>query len=150
MPVLTGSCSAEIEAGIERCWAVVADVERAPDWQKTLVRVEVIERDEQDRPLICDTLSDAHLTKVASRVRMSYHPPRGLAWVQIESDDLDSMEGAWELESLAPQRTRATYRLAVDPGPIGFMARPIERLITPLVMGHQARELGRAVMTSGR
>jgi hypothetical protein len=37
----------------------------------------------------------------------------------------------------------------VDPGPIGFLARPLERAIRPLVMGHQADELA-AVLAAGR
>jgi Polyketide cyclase / dehydrase and lipid transport len=145
MPVLTGNCSAELEFGIERCWALVADIERAPEWQRTLELVEVRERDEDGRPLICDTVSDAKLTKVRCRVRMSYEAPRRLQWTQVESDDLDSMEGSWELADLGPERTRATYSLALDPGPIGLLARPLERVIRPLVIGRQAEELAQAL-----
>jgi hypothetical protein len=145
MSVLSGSCRAEVAAGIERCWALVEDVVRAPQWQRGLDRLEVVERDDQGRPSICDTVSDARLTKVRCRVRMRYEPPYRLAWSQVESEDLDSMEGSWELEELGPDRTRATYSLAVDPGPIGLLARPLERIIRPLVMGHQAHELARAL-----
>jgi ribosome-associated toxin RatA of RatAB toxin-antitoxin module len=149
MPVLTGSSSAEVEFAIERCWALVADIERAPQWQRTLERVEVVERDDQGRALICDTVSDAKLTKVRSRVRVSYEPPRRVRWTQVSGDDLDSMEGSWELEPLGAQLTRATYELAVDPGPIGFLARPLERAIRPLVIGRQAGELAQA-LAAGR
>jgi uncharacterized protein YndB with AHSA1/START domain len=143
--VLSGSCSAEVAHPIERVWALVADIERAPDWQRTLERVEVRERNHDGRPLICDTVSDARVTKVAVRIRVSYEEPRRLSFSQIESDDLDSMEGAWELEELGPERTRATYSLALDPGPIPFFARPLERAIRPVVMGHQAKELAAAL-----
>jgi ribosome-associated toxin RatA of RatAB toxin-antitoxin module len=145
MSVLRGTCSAEVEAGIERCWALVQDVARWPQWQRTLERVEVVEADDQGRPLICDTVSDAKLTKVHCRARMRYEEPRRIAWSLVESDDLDSMEGSWELEDLGAGRTRVTYSLAVDPGPIGILARPIERMIRPLVMGHQADELAAAL-----
>ncbi len=123
----------------------MADIERAPQWQRALARVEVVQRDEQGRALICDTVSDAKLTTVRCRVRMSYEAPRRLAWTQLESDDLASMQGSWELEELGPTRTRATYSLTVDPGPIGLLARPIERLIRPLVIGQQADELALAL-----
>jgi uncharacterized membrane protein len=148
MSVLTGSCSAEVESAIERCWALVADIERAPQWQRTLERVEVAQRDEQGRALICDTVSDAKLTKVHCRIRLSYEAPRRLRWTQVQSDDLDSMEGSWELEALGPSRTRATYTLAVDPGPIGLLARPLERIIRQLVIGQQADELARALASA--
>ncbi len=145
MPVLSGSCSATIDADIERCWELLQDIARAPEWQRVLTRVEVLERDELGRGLICDTVSDAKVTKVHCRVRMHYDPPRRLTWSQVESDDLDSMEGSWELEPMATGRTRATYTLAVDPGPIGLLARPLERVIRSLVIGHQAQELAEAL-----
>lgn len=143
--LLKGSCQAEIPAAQERCWAVVADIEHAPAWQRTLAAVEVVERDPEGRPLVCDTVNDAKLIKVRCRVRVSYEPPGRLRFALVQSDDLDGMEGGWELEPLGPQRTRAIYTLAVDPGPIGILARPLERAIRPLVMGHQADELAAAV-----
>jgi ribosome-associated toxin RatA of RatAB toxin-antitoxin module len=145
MTRLSGSCQVEIPFSIERCWAVIADVERTPEWQRTLKRVTVIERDESGRALIADTDNDAKLRTVKVRVRFSYGEPERMSYTLVESDDLDAMEGGWTLESLGPERTRATYELAVDPGPIGFLARPLERAIRPIVMGHQAEELAREV-----
>ena len=145
MSLLTGSCQAEIPASIERCWELVADIERAPEWQRTLAAVEVVERDAEGRPLICDTVNDARLMKVRCRVRVSYTPPGRLTFALEQSGDLDAMDGGWQLEALGPERTRAIYTLAVDPGPIGLLARPLERAIRPLVMGHQADELAAAV-----
>ena len=145
MPVLTGSSSAEIGAPIERCWALVQDVLSAPQWQRGLESVTVVEHDQHGRPLVCDTISDAKITHVHGRVRFDYQPPHRLSWTQVQSDDLDSMQGSWELEDLGSGRTRVTYALAVDPGPIGFLARPLERLIRPLVLGGRAEELGTAL-----
>lgn len=145
MSRISGSCQAEIPFSIERCWAVVADVEHAPDWQRTLTAVTVIERDEAGRPLIADTANDAKLRTVEVRVRFSYSQPERMQFTLVASDDLDGMDGGWRLESLGPDHTRATYELAVDPGAIGFLARPLERAIRPIVMGHQADELAREV-----
>lgn len=145
MSVLTGSCSAEIEFSIERCWALVADIERAPRWQRMLDRVDVVERDDRGRALICDTVIDAKVTKVGYRVRMSYEEPVAVRWTMLEPDDLDSMDGAWELEPLAAARTRATYSLALDPGKMGFVARRLESMLRPVMIGHQADELAAAL-----
>ena len=77
---------------------------------------------------------------------MSYEAPHRLAFTRIASDDVDQMEGSWDLEEIdSGARTRATYHLAVDPGPVGFMARPLERALRPLVVGGRADELARAV-----
>ena len=149
MTLLSGSSSAEIEAGIDRCWAVVEDLSQAPGWQQGLEQVRVVERDQQGRPLICDTVTDASFTTVRCRVRLSYDPPRRLVFERVQSDDVDEMRGSWELEALGPERTRATYRLAVDPGPVGLLARPLERALRPVVVGRRARELAREVATRG-
>lgn len=145
MSLLRGSCHGELDHPIERCWALVSDIERAPEWQRTLHSVDVVQRDAQGRALVCDTVNDARLMKVRVRVRVDYDPPHRLHFSRVESEDLDAMEGSWELEALGPARTRATYSLAVDPGPIGLLARPLERVIRPLVMGHQVDELAEAL-----
>jgi ribosome-associated toxin RatA of RatAB toxin-antitoxin module len=149
MSMIRGSCSAEVAFGIERCWALVADIERAPEWQRTLQSVEVHERDDQGRVLICETVNDAKLRRVSARVRVEYSEPHRLNFSYVESDDLDDLDGGWELEALDAGLTRVTYALGIDPGPIPRFARPLERAIRPLVMGHQAEELARA-LAAGR
>jgi ribosome-associated toxin RatA of RatAB toxin-antitoxin module len=145
VPVITGSASAEVNAPIERCWAIVEDVPTAPDWQGGLTRMDVVERDDQGRALVCDALSDLKLRKVNTRVQFTYDGPARLSWQMIEGD-LDSLEGYWELEDLGGERTRATYGLAVDPGSIPRFARaPIERAARAILVDPRAKELARRV-----
>lgn len=59
------------------------------------------------------------------------------------------MTGSWELEEVGPALTRATYALAVDPGAIGRLARPLERIVRPFVIGHQTAELAAALAAHG-
>jgi uncharacterized membrane protein len=148
MPVLSGSSSVEVAAPIERCWAVVEDVPSAPDWQGGLVSMKVLERDEQGRALECEALSDAKLRKVRTHVRFSYEPPTRLSWKLLDGD-LDFLEGHWQLEDIGGGRTRVTYGLAVDPGPIGRLARgPIERAARAILVNPRAKELARRVESS--
>ena len=145
MPVISGSSSVEVDAPIERCWEVVEDVASAPDWQGGLLQLEVIERDEQERPLVCDTLTDAKVRKVRTRQRFTYEPPDRLSWEMIDGE-LDSMEGYWQLEDLGDGRTRVTYGLAVDPGSVGLLARgPLERAARAILVNPRAKELARRV-----
>jgi hypothetical protein len=63
--------------------------------------------------------------------------------------DLDSLEGSWRLEDLGGGRTRATYEVAVDPGPIGLLARgPLERAARAILVNPRAKELARRVERS--
>ncbi|MBV9816770.1 MAG: SRPBCC family protein [Solirubrobacterales bacterium] len=145
MTMLTGESTAEIDAGVERCWAVLQDVARWPRWQQGLESVEVVETDAEGRVLVCDTVSDARVKKVACRVGLSYDAPYRVSFTRVESEDVDAMDGSWELEELAGDRTRATFRLALDAGPVNFMARALERALRPLVVGRRAQELAAEV-----
>ena len=81
--------------------------------------------------------------------RSSFHGARRLGFERVASDDVDALEASWELEELGPDRTRATYSLAVDPGRVGMLARPLERALRPLVVGRRAEELALAVAERG-
>jgi ribosome-associated toxin RatA of RatAB toxin-antitoxin module len=150
LTLLTGDSSREIDAPIARCWEVIEEIERSPQWQNGLKSIEVLQRDAQGRAILCDATIDAKLRKVSARVRVSYDAPRGLVFERESSEDLDELRGSWELEELSPSRTRATYRLAVDPGPVGFLARPLERALRPIVVGARADELAREVAAGPR
>ena len=149
MTLISGSSETEIAASIDACWAVVEDVERSVEWQQGLEQVTVIERDDEGRPVICDTVSDAKFTKVRCRVTVAYDPPHRLTITRLESDDVDVMESSWELTDVGDGRTQAVYRLAVDPGPIPRFARPLERALRPVLLGRRAQELDRAVTGRG-
>jgi ribosome-associated toxin RatA of RatAB toxin-antitoxin module len=144
MPVINGSSSAVADAPIDRCWALVEDVAIAPEWQGGLVKMDVLERDEQGRPSVCDAVSDAKLRKVKTRVKFTYEGPTRLSWKMVEGD-LTSMEGSWELEDLGG-RTKITYALAVDPGSIPPLVRgPIEKAARAILVNGRADELARRV-----
>ena len=148
MTLLHGTSSAEIAASIDRCWAIVEDLSEAPGWQQGLEQVTVVERDDRGRPLVCDTVTDAKFTKVRCRVSLTYDPPHRMEFTRI-SGDAQEMQGSWELEALGAERTRATYALAVDPGKVGLMARPLEKALRPLVVGGRPEELAREVAARG-
>jgi ribosome-associated toxin RatA of RatAB toxin-antitoxin module len=145
MPVISGSSEAEVGAPIDRCWLVVEDVASAPEWQGGLVSMDVLERDDSGRAAVCEAVSDAKLRKVRTRVRFTYDPPTRLSWTMLDGD-LDSMDGYWQLDDLGDGRTHVTYGVAVDPGPIGLLARgPLERAARAILVKPRAKELARRV-----
>jgi uncharacterized membrane protein len=121
--VLEATRTVEVDAPIERCYELAADIEGAPDWQETLLDVEVLERDAEGRPRLVETVSDAVVRKARTTVRFSYDPPNGLSWEQ-EEGDAKWLKGRWEFEDLGEGRTRATYALESDPGRVlGMLLR---------------------------
>ena len=86
-------------------WALVQDVERAPQWQGGLKAVHALERDDDGHAIVCQIESDARVRTIKSTVRFTYNGPATLTWRQ-EKGELKSVEGRWELEDLGGNRTR--------------------------------------------
>jgi carbon monoxide dehydrogenase subunit G len=143
---LSGSSTAEINAPLDEVWALVADVERAPEWQGGLKGLEALERDDQGRATLCETETDATVKTVRAIVRFSYEPPHVLRWAQ-EKGELKAVEGSWELEDVGNGRTRATYLLEVDLGRmLGLLVRgPVVDPIRQMLAGARAGELKKAI-----
>jgi ribosome-associated toxin RatA of RatAB toxin-antitoxin module len=146
MANLTGSSSAEIDAPRGRVWALVEDVESAPQWQGGLKALRALERDGEGRPIRCETETDAKVRSVKSIVRFAYDGPGALRWTQ-EKGDLKSVQGSWTLEDLGGERTRATYSIEVDLGrTLGMLVRgPVVDVLRHMLAGARAGELKQRV-----
>ena len=141
MGIIRGERSVEIEAPIERCFEIAADIRGAPEWQGSLIDVEVLERDGDKRAQLVETESDAKVKKVRATLRFSYDEPTRIDWVQ-EKGETKSLEGWWEFEDLGGS-TRATYALVVDPGRmLGMLLRgPVEGKVVEFLLGGAAEGL---------
>jgi uncharacterized membrane protein len=139
MGVIKGDRSVEIDAPIERCYEIAADIQNAVDWQRSLKDVEVLERDAQKRAVLVETESDAKVKRVRAVLRFSYEPPAAIHWEQ-EKGDAKSLRGSWSFEDLGDGRTRATYALESDPGRIlGMLLRgPAEAKVRDFLVGGAA------------
>jgi ribosome-associated toxin RatA of RatAB toxin-antitoxin module len=146
MAVLTGNSTAEVEAPIEQVWALVEDVERAPQWQGGLKEMHALERDDEGHAILCQAEADARVRTIKSTVRYTYNAPTTLAWRQ-EKGELKSVGGRWELEDLGGNRTRATYSVEVDLGRVlSLVIRgPLLDLLRGMFVSARAGELKRAI-----
>ncbi len=146
MAKLNGSSSAEIDAPLQEVWALVEDVEKAPDWQGGLKDLEALERDDEGRATLCESETDAKIRSVKSIVRFDYQPPTTLRWEQVKGE-LKSVDGTWELEDLGDNRTRATYWLEVDLGRmLGMLIRgPLVDVLRSMLVNARAGELKKAI-----
>jgi uncharacterized membrane protein len=146
MGTIKGDRSVEIGAPVERCYEIAADIENAPEWQRSLKDVEVLERDGERRPLLVETKSDAKVKSVRSVLRFSYDPPTAVRWVQ-EKGETKWLQGSWSFEDLGGGRTRATYSLEADPGRmLGLLLKgPAEAKVRDFLVGDAADGLKRKV-----
>ncbi|MEA2430958.1 MAG: hypothetical protein QOI19_1431 [Thermoleophilaceae bacterium] len=142
MANVTGEKTVEIDAPIERCFEIAADIQNAPEWQGSLKDVEVLERDGDRRAELVETESDAKVKTVKARLRFSYDEPTGITWVQ-EKGDTKSLKGWWNFEDLGEGRTRASYGLDVDPGRmLGMLLRgPVQDQVRNFLLGGAAEGL---------
>ena len=148
--MITGDRSVEIDAPIDRCFTIAADIEGAPKWQGSLKDVETLSRDADGRPELVDTKNDAKVKTVTTRLRFSYTEPTRIEWTQ-EKGDVKSLRGWWDLEDLGDGRTRATYALEVDPGRVlGMLLRgPAEGAVRDFLLGGAADGLKREAEAQG-
>ena len=142
MGAIVGDKSVEIDAPIERCFQIAADIDHSPEWQGSLKDVEVLERHPDKRAALVETESDAKVKTVRSVLRFSYEEPTAIRWVQ-EKGDTKSLVGSWTFEDLGGGRTRATYALDADPGRIlGMLLRgPAEAKVRDFLLGDAAAGL---------
>jgi ribosome-associated toxin RatA of RatAB toxin-antitoxin module len=143
---LTGSSTAEINAPLDRVWALVEDVESAPQWQGGLKSMRALERDGDGRAVRCEAETDAKVKSVKSIVRFTYNGPTKLTWTQ-EKGDLKSVNGSWTLEELGGDRTRATYSIDADLGrTLGLLIRgPLVDMLRHMLAGARAGELKKQI-----
>jgi uncharacterized membrane protein len=142
MANVRGDRTVEIDAPIERCFEIAADIQNAPEWQGSLRDVEVLERDKYKRAELVETESDAKVKTVKARLRFSYEEPTRITWVQ-EKGDTKALKGWWDFEDLGEGRTRATYGLDVDPGRmLGMLLRgPVQDQVRNFLLGGAAEGL---------
>jgi ribosome-associated toxin RatA of RatAB toxin-antitoxin module len=144
MGIIEGTATAEIDAPLERCFDIAADVDHIAEWQGGVQSVEVLDRDAEGRVARARLCNDAKVRVVATTVRFDYDAPHGMSWQQ-EKGDLKSLTGEWRFEPAGDGRTRATYHLVGDPGRVlGMLVRgPVESRIRDLLVASRPDELKR-------
>jgi ribosome-associated toxin RatA of RatAB toxin-antitoxin module len=120
---ISGEQSTEIGASPEAVFAVASDLERYPEWQDFLQRVTVKERDGDGRPTLVEAEADATVTALRMVLRATRTEPSRVAW-RSEGGDVKALNGAFDIAPAGAGRSRATFRLEVDPGfKLGLLLR---------------------------
>jgi ribosome-associated toxin RatA of RatAB toxin-antitoxin module len=130
----------EVSVPADRCWDVLLDFERYPEWVGDLKQVEVLERDDTGRGTRVAFRAAAMGRSTSYTLAYDYSDaPRELAWVLERGDVVRKLDGSYVFEPVGGTRTRVTYHLEADliiPLP-GFVKRRAEGRI----MGAALREL---------
>jgi ribosome-associated toxin RatA of RatAB toxin-antitoxin module len=138
MGIINARAEVDVVASAERCYAIAADLERAPEWQRSLQSIEVLERDDEGRAILVETVSDASVKLITARLRFAYEPPVAIR-VHQEKGDLKSLVGGWTFVETGTI-TQATYALDADPGRmLGMLLRgPVVDKVKQVLVGEAA------------
>jgi coenzyme Q-binding protein COQ10 len=105
--------SITINAPVEKCWAVISDYERYPEFLPEVKKIRTLNR----RGNEVDVQYEAEIVKVIKyTVHMREEGPTRVSWSFIDGEFMKDNKGGWLLEDAGNGTTRATYSIAVEVG----------------------------------
>lgn len=104
-----------VSASPERCFSVVADIERYHEWAADIKEVVVHERDSQGRPLLVTFRAAAFGRSTSYTLAYDYAAaPRVLAWHETRGDITTKLDGSYVFDGAEGGGTDITYHLEVE------------------------------------
>jgi ribosome-associated toxin RatA of RatAB toxin-antitoxin module len=104
-----------IDAPLADVQAALFSIESYPEWLSSIKKVDVIERDSQNRVTKAKLTIDAGMMK--DRVVLDYDwsaEPASLSFTMDEADLLTQMDGTYTLKALDADSTQVTYELEIS------------------------------------
>lgn len=99
----------------ERCYAVVTDIERYPEWAADIKQVTVEARDGEGRPLLVAFRAAAFGRSTSYTLEYDYSgAPHVLAWRLTKGDITTKLDGRYVFEPADGGGTDITYHLEVE------------------------------------
>lgn len=106
----------EINADIETCYATICDLESYPQWQDTIQSVSVLEKDEENRPLIVEYDVKILVKKLNYTLRYEYDKDQHILKWSYVGGDLKNIEGSYVFQKVNDQTTSATCTFEIEIG----------------------------------
>lgn len=103
-----------IDAPLAQVQSALFEIENYPSWSSSIKKVDVIERDGENRITKAKLSIDAGVMK--DRVVLEYNwslAPATLSFSMEEADLLTQMDGAYSLKAIDGDSTQVTYELEV-------------------------------------
>ena len=102
-----------INAPVEKCWAVISDYERYPEFLPEVKSIRTLNR----RGNEVDVQYQAEVVKLIKyTVHMKEEGPTAVNWSFIDGEFMKDNKGGWKLEDLGNGITRATYTVEIEVG----------------------------------
>ncbi len=104
-----------VSAPPQRCYAVVSDIERYPEWMADIKEVQVRQRDEEGRPTVVAFRTAAFGRSTNYTLAYDYgEAPRALRWRLVDGDITTKLDGSYVFEETEEGGTSVTYHLEVE------------------------------------
>jgi ribosome-associated toxin RatA of RatAB toxin-antitoxin module len=132
-----------IDASPERIWAVLTDCEAAPEYLDDVLSCELIDTLDGGRAQIFRQRAKLRwfLPTFEHEFRLDYEPYHRMTVSRVEGP-IERLDATWTLEAVAPARTRVTYVLDIEPGPLlpnFLLSRPLQRDVLNAMRAIRAR-----------
>ena len=102
-----------INAPVEKCWSVISDYERYPEFLPEVKKIRTHNR----RGAEVDVQYEAEVVKIIKyTVHMKEEAPKKLSWSFIDGEFMKDNKGGWLLEDGGNGTTKATYSIEVEVG----------------------------------
>ncbi|MGH9082774.1 MAG: SRPBCC family protein [Acidimicrobiales bacterium] len=132
-----------VSAPPERCFAVVADIERYPEWAADIKEVTVDRRDGQGRPDVVTFRAAAFGRSTRYTLAYDYSDaPHVLAWRLTEGDITTKLDGRYVFDPADGGGADVTYHLEVElrvPIPGFVKMRAASRIMSTALRDLKAR-----------
>ena len=147
--MLKGERTWTVEASAEEVYAVIADVERYPDWHPFFASVDVEDRDGEDRVATARCTHPTPVATLTTEITFSYDPGAEVR-AQRDSGDMKNLDGRF-LVDVKDKVTVVTHKLLVDPGmKLGLLLRgPVEEKVRNSVLNGAESGLAKALAARG-
>ena len=138
-----------VEATVDAVYAVIADVERYPDWHPFFATEDVLERDHEKRAVRATCTHPTPVATLKTEITFTYDPQAEVE-ARLAEGDLKDMQGLFTVKAQGALSV-VTHRLLVEPGMrLGMLLRgPVEDRVRNSVLNGAESGLARALAGSG-
>jgi ribosome-associated toxin RatA of RatAB toxin-antitoxin module len=122
--------SVVIEAPIEKVFEVIGDYANYPKFLPEVKGAEVVKKADHTE-VTYDV--DLKVKRIKYTLKHMHAPPNKATWTLVKGEMMSGNDGSWNLESLGPSRTKATYTIEIKLGPLvpGFIVKGLTEQSLP-------------------